>query len=68
MAHMMKKKEFKELVSGGRNYKVRSVKNSVFLAIDGVDAVEVYRASTMEETGLISAMNQAVKYKKWIEA
>lgn len=68
MAHMTKKADFQALASAMKNPKVLSMRGSVYLRDgDNVSSqVEVYRACTMEESGLISAMNQCCKYRRWI--
>lgn len=68
MAHMTKKADFQELASKMKAPKVLSMRGSVYLR-DGDSKegeVEVYRACTMEESGLISAMNQTSKYRRWL--
>lgn len=68
MAHMMKKADFLALAEKMANPKVMSFRGSVLLrdGNDNATEVEVYRACTMEESGLISAMNQATKYRRWL--
>lgn len=69
MAHMMKKVDFLNLAGGMSSVYFRTFRGSVYIR-DGRDntesEVEIYRASNMEEAGIISAMNQCAKYRKWM--
>jgi len=66
-AHMMKKADFLKLVGGMQNPRVFSNRGRVYLR-DCLDEseVEIYCASNMEEAGLISAGNQTMKYRAWM--
>lgn len=68
MSHMMKKADFMVLVSTMEKPKLRTFRGSVYLR-DGDNSateVEIYCACNMEESGIISAMNQSVKYRHWM--
>lgn len=68
MSHMMKKNEFLKIVATMVNPKLKSFRGSVYLQ-DGDNTnseVELYRASNMKESGIISAMNQSSKYRSWM--
>ncbi|NKG32087.1 hypothetical protein FVB43_18840 [Erwinia rhapontici] len=73
MAFNTKKIDFAKMIVGMKNPNVFSSQGSVYL-IDGprfsthAPEVEIYRASTMQEPGLISSANQAAKFRKWMEA
>lgn len=65
-AHMMKKAEFLKLAGEMYCPRVVSDRGRVYLRDGDAKEVEVYCASTMEEAGLISAMNQTMKYRAWL--
>lgn len=67
MAHMMKKVDFLALVENVKEPRLKTFRGSVYL-YDGEKYVdEIYRASNLKETGIMSAMNQSFKYKKWMD-
>lgn len=70
MAHRMKKAEFLATAAKLANPKLRSFRGSVYLR-DGNDStteIEIYRACNMQESGIISAINQAGTYGAWLRA
>lgn len=73
MAFNTKKADFIKMIAGMKTPNVFSRQGSVYL-IDGnrfsshIPELEIYRASTMQEPGLISSFNQAAKFRKWMEA
>lgn len=67
MAHMTKKAEFLAMVAALRKPNVKRANCAVYLYDGDVLIAEVYRASNMQEAGIISAMNQSMKYRKWME-
>lgn len=65
MAHMTKKADFLSMVVNLIDPKITTFRGSVYLS-DENQSYEVYKASNMEEAGIISAMNQSQKYRKWM--
>lgn len=66
MSFRKTKSEVIKIASKMNSPVVKSRGNSVYIE-DGSTRCEIYRASNMEESGLISAMNQRNKYSKWID-
>lgn len=68
MAHMMKKADFQDLVKGMKSPALKTFRGSVYLRDgDNVSSqVEIYCASNMKESGIISAWNQSDKYSRWM--
>lgn len=67
MAHMMKKVDFLELTGKLTNPRVKSHRHGVLLMDGNKVQEEIYVASSFNEAGIISAMNQAAKYRGWLE-
>lgn len=68
MAHMMKKVEFMALISKFETVYFRTFRGSVYVRngqSNTESEVEVYRASNIQESGIISSMNQSAKYQAW---
>lgn len=68
MAFNTKKIDFLKMVATMKEPHVRQRFSSVYL-IDGKDddsKIEIYRACTMMEEGIISAMNQSTKFRNWL--
>lgn len=68
MAHMMRKVEFMALVSKFETVYFRTFRGSVYVRNGQANTeseVEVYRASNIQESGIISSMNQSAKYQAW---
>lgn len=66
MAHMMKKDNFLDLVFKCGCPKLKTFRGSVYLYDRELQIAEVYCASNIKEAGVISAMNQSKKYRKWM--
>lgn len=66
MAYMTKKSDFVSMLKNLTNPKLKTFRGSVYL-YDEKQSYEIYKASNMKESGLISAMNQCQKYRKWME-
>lgn len=66
MAHMMKKADFLALASKLANPRVKSHRHGVLLMDGNKVQEEIYVASYFNEVGIVSAMNQAIKYKGWL--
>ena len=66
MAHMMKKEEFLNLIKKCEFAQLKTRHGSVYLYDREIQVAEVYRASNMQETGIICALNQSMKYRKWM--
>lgn len=66
MAHMTKKADFLSMLVNLTNPKLKTFRGSVYLS-DEKQSYEIYKASNMEESGIISAMNQCQKYRKWMD-
>lgn len=70
MAFNTKKADFIKMISDMKNPCTFSRHGSVYLrdggAFDGGESTEIYRASNMQESGMISATNQASKFNRWI--
>lgn len=66
MAHMMKKAEFLNLVKDCGFAHLKTFRGSVYLYDREIQVAEVYCASNIQESGIISAMNQSIKYRKWM--
>lgn len=68
MAFNTKKADFLVMVSRMTAPRVFSRSGSVYLIDDKneADKVEIYRACTMQEEGICSAMNQSNKFRKWL--
>ena len=67
MAHMMKKADFLALVATVENPRLKTFRGSVYLYEGDKMIKEIYCASNMREEGIICAMNQSSKYRKWME-
>lgn len=67
MAHMTKKADFLAMISGLDNPKLKTFRGSVYLYNGETYLAEIYRASNMKESGILSSMNQLTKYHKWME-
>lgn len=67
MAHMMKKVDFLKLAGKLDNPRVKSHRHGVLLMDGNKMQEEIYAASSFNEAGIISAMNQAAKYRGWLE-
>lgn len=67
MAHMTKKADFLAMISGLDNPKLKTFRGSVYLYNGEIYLAEIYRASNMKESGILSSMNQLTKYRKWME-
>lgn len=68
MAHMMKKAEFLKVISNWNEVSFRTFRGSVYIRNGEKNTeseIEIYRASNMEESGIICAMNQSRKYRAW---
>ena len=70
MAHMTKKADFLKMIEKMANPMLKTFRGSVYLRDnnDTKTEIEIYRASNMEEAGIISSMNQSTKYRNWIIA
>lgn len=66
MAYMMKKADFLALASKLDNPRVKSHRHGVLLVDGNKVQEEIYVASSFNEAGIISAINQAIKYKGWL--
>lgn len=67
MAHMTKKADFLAMVAGLDNPKLKTFRGSVYLYNGETYLAEIYRASNMKESGILSSMNQLAKYRKWMQ-
>lgn len=67
MAHMTKKADFLAMIAGLDNPKLKTFRGSVYLYNGETFIAEIYRASNMKESGILSSMNQLTKYRKWME-
>lgn len=67
MANMMKKADFLKLAGKLTNPRVKSHRHGVLLMDGNKVQEEIYVASSFNEVGIISAMNQAAKYRGWLE-
>lgn len=67
MAHMTKKADFLAMIAGLDNPKLKTFRGSVYLYNGETCIAEIYRASNMKESGILSSMNQLTKYRKWME-
>jgi hypothetical protein len=67
MAYMMKKADFLALARKIDNPRVKSHRHGVLLMDGSKVQEEIYVASSFNEAGIISAMNQAEKYRGWLE-
>lgn len=65
MAHNTKKADFLAMLANLNNPKLKTNSGSVYL-YDETQSYEIYRASNMKESGIISAMNQAAKFRAWM--
>lgn len=66
MAYMMKKADFLALARKLDNPRVKSHRHGVILIDGNKVQEEIYVASSFNEAGIVSAMNQAIKYKGWL--
>lgn len=66
MAYMMKKADFLSLARKLDNPRVKSHRHGVLLMDGNKVQEEIYVASSFNEVGIVSAMNQAIKYKGWL--
>lgn len=68
MLNKMTKADFLLKIKSMESPSIKTERSSVYLYDykNQEKRIEVYRASTMQEPGVISAMNQAGKFRKWI--
>ena len=66
MAHMMRKADFLVLARKLDSPRVKSHRHGVLLMDGNKVLEEIYVASSFNEAGIISAMNQATKFKGWL--